>query len=168
MKDLVEFDDNVVALMSDGHWNPHSDVYARNEEQMVDWEGNMVEPKYWPRILLDMIETDEPMVASLKVSRAEVALCDAMDKCSMHLGETVPTADWDRTPHKFSASDGHLHTINPVLDPECLAKRCLERWQVGNYSASVGSIDDDPKLIGQLELDKLMASSTDATSTKGS
>ena len=36
MKDLVEFEDNVVALTPDGHWNPHSDVYARNEEQMVD------------------------------------------------------------------------------------------------------------------------------------
>jgi hypothetical protein len=26
-------------------WNPHSDVYARNEENMLDWNGHMVEPK---------------------------------------------------------------------------------------------------------------------------
>ena len=39
----------------------------------------MVEPKHRPRILLETIETDDAMVASLKVSRDEIALCDAMD-----------------------------------------------------------------------------------------
>ena len=98
----------------------------------------------------------------------------------MHLDETIPTADWDRTPHEVAATDGHLHAVNPIFDPVDLAKRMTERWADGIYGASVGSmdgwnldvlfpdiIDDDPKLIGQLDFDEFMASSTDATSTKG-
>ena len=26
-------------------WNPHSDTYAMDEESMIDWEGNMQDPK---------------------------------------------------------------------------------------------------------------------------
>jgi hypothetical protein len=37
--------DKVFMLTPEGHWNPHSDVYTRNEENMLDWEGNMVEKK---------------------------------------------------------------------------------------------------------------------------
>ena len=91
----------------------------------------MVEPKHRPRILLETIETDHAMVSSLQVSRAEIALCDAMDKCSIHLDETGPTADWDRTPHEVAATDGHLHAVNPIFDPLGLAKKMAERWADG-------------------------------------
>ena len=29
-------------LTPDEPWDPHLEVYARNEESMLDWEGNMV------------------------------------------------------------------------------------------------------------------------------
>ena len=43
----VDLDESpVLVLTSDGpQWNPHSYSYTRNEENMLDWEGNMVEPK---------------------------------------------------------------------------------------------------------------------------
>ena len=37
-------------------WNPHSDVYTRNEESMLDWNGQMIEPKDRVRILLSDIK----------------------------------------------------------------------------------------------------------------
>ena len=86
----------------------------------------MVEQQHRPRILLETIETDDAMAASLQVSHAVVALCDSMANCSVHLDETVPTANWDRTPAEVSASDGHLQAVNPTLDPASLAKRCLD------------------------------------------
>ena len=32
------------------NWNPHNTVYAENEDAMLDWEGNMKEPKHRERI----------------------------------------------------------------------------------------------------------------------
>jgi hypothetical protein len=44
-KQVLESDDVFLLTPDAENWNPHSDAYARNEENMVDWEGNMVEPK---------------------------------------------------------------------------------------------------------------------------
>ena len=43
-RQLEECED-VYLLTPDGHWNPHQDAHARNEESMVDWEGNVIEKK---------------------------------------------------------------------------------------------------------------------------
>ena len=60
-------------------WNPHSDVYARNEESMLDWEGNLKPPKDRElRMVLDDIPEDEAMVASMAVSKEEMAFVDAL------------------------------------------------------------------------------------------
>ena len=41
-----QLDDNILFLTPDGpEWNPHSDSYARNEEQFLDWRGDIIEPK---------------------------------------------------------------------------------------------------------------------------
>jgi hypothetical protein len=32
-----------VYLLTPSRWDPHCDAYAINEENMLDWEGNMVE-----------------------------------------------------------------------------------------------------------------------------
>ena len=34
-----------VYLLTPSRWNPHCDTYAQNEENMLDWEGDMVERK---------------------------------------------------------------------------------------------------------------------------
>ena len=36
---------SVIAMTLDGPWNPHSRSYAKSESSMIDWQGNMVEPK---------------------------------------------------------------------------------------------------------------------------
>jgi hypothetical protein len=67
-KELDECD--VVLLTPDQpEWNPHSDVYARNEENMLDWEGNMVETK--DRVTILFPET-EGEVTSTSISSAEL------------------------------------------------------------------------------------------------
>ena len=50
------------------HWNPHSDVYAQNEHNMVDHEGNMIEEHQRIRILLSEIQDDlnnDHMISSI-------------------------------------------------------------------------------------------------------
>ena len=34
-----------VYVLTPGRWNPHTDAYARNEDNIVDWEGNVKEVK---------------------------------------------------------------------------------------------------------------------------
>ena len=34
-----------VYVMTPEKWNPHSDTYKQNEANIVDWEGNIKQPK---------------------------------------------------------------------------------------------------------------------------
>jgi hypothetical protein len=65
--DLVEPDE--VHMLTPIRWNPHTDAYAKNEEAIMDWEGN-VKPlrDREVRIILDDVPEDEAMVCSLWVS----------------------------------------------------------------------------------------------------
>ena len=75
--ELVEPSD--MYMLTPTAWNPHSDHYAHNEENTLDWEGNMKEKKdcvKW-RIVLDELEEDTRMVSSLFISEAEsIAMLD--------------------------------------------------------------------------------------------
>jgi hypothetical protein len=42
----LEAGDDTYLLTPNGHWNPHSESYSKNEENMLDWEGNMVEKRH--------------------------------------------------------------------------------------------------------------------------
>jgi hypothetical protein len=46
-------------------WNPHCDSYATNEENITDWEGNIIERKHRAKYLLSEIEENTAMTASL-------------------------------------------------------------------------------------------------------
>ena len=43
------------------HWNPNSRVYAENEQNMVDWQGKMVELKDQVQLLLSNIPDNVDM-----------------------------------------------------------------------------------------------------------
>jgi hypothetical protein len=66
----------VLRLTPDGPWDPHSDVYARNEENMLDWQGNIMEPSARPRILLETVAEDTAMIAALQISSIEARHID--------------------------------------------------------------------------------------------
>jgi len=82
VKDLQSDYNEVLLLTPDGPWNPNSDVYARNEENMLDHLGNITEPAHRPRILLDDIPEDFMMAASLCISSLEALHLDLLfDNC---------------------------------------------------------------------------------------
>ena len=59
------------------NWDPHSDVYVRIEENMLDWEGNMISKKYQVYIMVEDIPgEDNEMVISYFISAAELQLID--------------------------------------------------------------------------------------------
>ena len=49
----LESCDDVYLMTPNGQWNPHLDVYERNEESMLDWQGNMVEEQERQRFIVD-------------------------------------------------------------------------------------------------------------------
>ena len=54
------------------NWDPNSDVYALNEEKMIDWEGNMIKPCHRTQIIIeDLLEIDNAMIASAIISSYE-------------------------------------------------------------------------------------------------
>ena len=115
-----------VQTLTPTRWNPHSDVYARNEEAMLDWEGNMKPPKDRElKLVLDDIPEEEAMVASMTVSQEETAFVDAL-----------MTQD---TEPKYAAFG----------TAASLAEAMMERAEEGDYKMSIGSTHatDAPHLV---------------------
>jgi hypothetical protein len=99
--DLI--DPEEVYILTPTTWNPHSDVYARNEESMLDWEGNLRPKKEREcKIVLEDIPEDDTEMASLMVSSAESAQIDAamadvvpIQYNSMSLDEALCQRAWE-------------------------------------------------------------------------
>jgi hypothetical protein len=68
---LMMQESDEVYLLTPPHFNPHDDAYAANEENMMDWEGNIVEKAHRTQILLSGIEEDEDMMISAAISSIE-------------------------------------------------------------------------------------------------
>ena len=57
-----------IYLLATSLWKPHDNAYAGNEENMLDWEGIMIEKRNRTKIMLHDIEVDAMTEASEKVS----------------------------------------------------------------------------------------------------
>ena len=100
---------NEVYILSPATWNPHSNAYSTNEESMLDWEGNM-QPKRdcQHRIVLDDVEDDVNMVASLQITQLEQEVIDA------HLVEDDEHYDGMRTMTVPRSADNISSTLGSI------------------------------------------------------
>ena len=68
--------------------DPNSDVYARNEENMIEWEGHTIEPNHWTLIMLeDLPEVDASIIDSASICASESKMIDA----TIDLQKMTPT-----------------------------------------------------------------------------
>ena len=67
-----------VYLLTPSRWNPHCDSYAQNEENMLDWEGNMVGRKDRMQILSDNLPDGAKTVGSTQISKVKSARIHAI------------------------------------------------------------------------------------------
>jgi hypothetical protein len=109
--------DNVVLLTPEGVWNPHSDAYARNEEHMLDWEGNMIEEHHRHKIILDDIPVNEDMALGASISHVESKLIDKL----------------------IDANDSSKSTQPNNQDKGDLAEQLEQRAKDGKFMMSIGS-----------------------------
>ena len=61
--------EDVFSLTPAWGWDPHRDVYARNEEQMVDCDGNIQAPQERAQLILDEVTEDSNMSSAPGVRR---------------------------------------------------------------------------------------------------
>ena len=50
--------ENVYVLTPTGKWDPHNDVYSKNEDAMLDWEGNIRDKDDQVKIVLEDVQED--------------------------------------------------------------------------------------------------------------
>ena len=48
----------------EGRWNPGSDAYAKIEESIMYWEGNITEKQDSIQVMLEDVELDQSVVSS--------------------------------------------------------------------------------------------------------
>ena len=136
--DLVEPND--VYLLTPTHWNPHSDEYAKNEELMLDWEGNMTLKKdRESRVVLDAIPEDPAMVSSLSVSRVEDAAIDANFATDIYDDDDKPHPLYQRIPPQADEVASVLAGISNTLNDQALYERMKERADLGVFGMHIGS-----------------------------
>jgi hypothetical protein len=128
-----------VYLLTPSKWNPHCDAYATNEENMLDWEGNMIQRKDRTQILLETIPEDIAMAASVYVSSAETkAINIVFEQCNDASEEEVHPC-WKPIPKAANQVASVLAGISPTLDDQELYKRLKASSELGKYKVSIGS-----------------------------
>ena len=104
-----------VYVLTPNRWDPHSDAYARSEESMLDWEGNIVAREHRVRIVFDDIEEPPAYMAS-SISAAEAVAIDQIFTPDSDDVEEVRPAISD-APIDSSEVSSMLLKISPTLEP---------------------------------------------------
>jgi hypothetical protein len=144
IKDLKEIDeDHILLATPDGSWNPHSDVYAMNEENLLDWDGNIVPPKDQVRIMLDDLPDDSVMAASVTISSVERSIVDRRFQplpSSNEHSTRQPFSDLTNreglpklVPPEIDEVYAHLKKVSPTLVPEVFEAKLTRQQEVGHF-----------------------------------
>ena len=142
--ELHEFSDAVYLLTPPGEWNPNTEVFATNEANMSDHEGNIITANPSPhRLLLDDTPVPDHIANAFQIHSLSNRLSSA---CSI-----APLELYDSN------------------YPESLAEHLSAQRNMSDFSITVGSttahlaphlFDDSSKPITQVEVESLDLDST--------
>ena len=173
-------DPSILAFLitPEGPWNPQSDAYAINEASLLDWRGEIVPKNDRPqRILIETIDQDNAMIASLHVGELEAHVIDDVFDEAPILGDLhlEPESSGEHTMPYGCSDDIHLSAISSTLVASTLAAALNLQAHVSDFGASMGSTvssmeatlfpdsvgDFDAIYAGETELDDYFVSSVD-------
>ena len=77
-------------MTPNGTWKPHTDEYAQNEANMLDYEGNMINNKGHVKMILEELVLDEALAASMMISEVETQQVDKIVESAIPVGESDP------------------------------------------------------------------------------
>ena len=127
-----------VYLLMPSRWNPHCDSYAPNEENMLDWEGNMLERKDRIHILIGDLPDGDMTIGSTQISSVESARINAIVEARMAKACEVVMTPYRAVPAKADEVSAVLAGVSPnlvdttVLD-HLTARRDLGMFQSNNW-----------------------------------
>ena len=137
-----------VYLLTPTRWNPHDDSYATNEENMVDWEGNMVEKQYRKQVLLSSVAENKEMAASMLIGSMESKAVDQVFERSHYNQDVMPDLPYLYVPPASDQVASVLADVDPLLNDRTLYHRMSERAEIGKFQMSIGSTDVN-KTLGE-------------------
>ena len=108
------------------HWNPYDTAFAQNEASMLDWEGNIKEPRDRKKILLSEVEPDLEMESDLSVSAVENKYIDSLSHA-----DTDGWCPETYVPVEADEVKRHLSDVSPVLDAEVMSLLVQDKARVG-------------------------------------
>ena len=129
-----------VYLLTPSTMNPHCDAYAMNEENMLDWEGNMAQRRDRVLILLSDIPEDAAVTALVEISSAEARTIDTVIKGNVAShDDNAAHPCWQPAPRAADEVSSILASVSPILDNQVLYGRLATRADLGKFNASIGS-----------------------------
>ena len=141
--DLVEPED--VCLLTPTHWNPHSDHCARNEEAMLDWEGNVMPKKDREQRLVLEETPDGAAISSPVADHKENEAIDAVFDDIRD--DEQPQPQCRPIPEHIDEVGSVLAGVSGVLNDQTLCSKLKERVDLGTFSVNVGSAHSDPSVF---------------------
>ena len=89
---------------------------------MMDWNGQMIEPKYRTQTLLKDLPEDELMILDTHISSIEMSRIDVVASVSSAIGKYMY-----EVPPDFSGVASVLSSISPVIDPVLISNALEEQ-----------------------------------------
>ena len=107
------------------------DIYSTNEDNIVDFQGNILPPKDQIIALISDLEYNESMVASMSVGAVKSDMIDEISYAS-------PSYSNKYNPLSCNVD---ILDLNPTLDPSTLSNNFEERSIDRNFATSIGATD---------------------------
>ena len=154
-----------IYVLTPSRWDPHDIAYAHNEAQMLDWQGDMVEPKDRQIIELNEVEEDADVSAACYIGYVE---SQAVIDLLQHQNDD----DIDEPCHHNNVPRGTdeiasvLSSVSPLLTDESLYERLNSRKKLSQFQIPIGStntseikhvVHDDSLINDNVDLDSSSA-----------
>ena len=143
---------NVLLLTSEGPWNPHSDVCSRNEDGMLDYEGNMVDKKERTRILMSEVEDDPAIEISAVVSELESSI---IDTCCNDRSPNIENGSVSDLGYKLWMDGTISQQKMSIGATDVLKMECLDDALIGGDLTEVPTNNSDTRDIDCSDADSI-------------
>jgi hypothetical protein len=118
-------------------WDPHDDIYARMEECMLDFEGELIEAPIRDRNLFDISATSQ-----IDEDRAQqVSMTSIMNSID------IPREVSDFSTHDIDEVGSFLSSVSTTLDPHLFAEALTEKIASVKFGNAVGASVSTPDYV---------------------
>ena len=137
-----------VYVLTPERWNPHTDTYARNEDNIVEWEGNVKEAK--DRIMtleLNQANNDDLDHRMYSVSGAENKVNDCI--CAIR-DDKNNRCTYENSQMEWANNDAQMKEISSMYSVDELGTLLERKMNLGYDQIAIGAITtsgDEPESL---------------------